>query len=353
MNDKFKFHIVPSRGAMVPEDKEEKFSGKQYMYYGEDNQYPLFLSNLLDKSTTLGTCISGLSDYVYAHGIEDSELGERVINKNGETFNEVLHKLVIDYISYGAFCMQVIGNDFGEPLHIYYLDVRKVRLSEDGKKVYFSKKAFGKYSKVDAVYDRFNGMKMKNAVMYFKRPTSKTFYGRPMWHSSLKSVMTDVEIANYHYSSIVNNFAPSAIVNFNNGMPSEDIQDEIERKLTDKFAGSENAARLLVSFNDDKEHATEIERFSEDNFDTKYEALSKNVRDNILASFRASGALFGIMPEQTGFNSVEYQSAYTLYKQTVVVPIQQEIEAAFKKIGINIKFTEFVVDFGDTEENVL
>lgn len=345
--EKLNFHIIEPNSAKMPEPKEERIGGKEYVNYGEDNLYPLFLSNIIENSPSLSACIDSLSDYVFAHGIEDKVSGEKIVNANGETFNEVLHNCVIDYISYGAFSMQMIGNEFGNVINVYHIDVRKVRLSEDGKKVYFNKKNWTKWNKETIVYDRFNGTKTKNCIFYFKRPTCRTFYGRPIWFPALKHSMTDVEIAKFHFASIVNNFAPSAVVNFNNGQPSEEVQDEIESKLTQKFTGTDNAARLLVSFNDDVTHATKLERLTEDNFDKKYDALAKSTRENILTAFRVSSALVGIMPEQTGFNSVEYESAFKIYKETVVKPIQQEIESAFKRVGINIKFSEFIIAFGN------
>lgn len=347
--EKLNFHIIPSNATTAPVDKEEKVNGKEYISYGEDNMYPLFLSNLYENSSTLAACIDSISDYVFAQGVEDKTLGEKEVNRKGESFNDVLHNCAIDYIAQGAFALQMIGNAYGDILELYYVDVRKVRLSEDGKYIWFNKKNWTKWNKDSVRYDRFTGTKTKNCMFYFKRPQSKTVYGRPLWHSALKSVMTDVEIANFHYSSIMNNFAPSAIVNFNSGVPSEEVQDKIENKLTEKFTGTDNAARMLLSFNDDETHRTTIERFQEDNFDKKYDALSQSVMNKILASFRVSSALVGIMPEQTGFNSVEYKSAFALYKATVVRPIQQEIESAFNKIGIEMKLTEFIVDFGEEE----
>lgn len=348
MTDKFNFHIVPPKSIEYPKPTQEKIVGRDFVAFGEKNDYPLFLSDLYENSATLAACINSLSDYVFAHGITDEEKGKQVVNKNKETFNEIMKLAVNDYIAYGAFSLQMIGNDYGEVVEIYYIDVRKVRLSEDGKKVYFNKKNWVKYNKDTIVYDRFNGEKTKNCIFYFKRPQSKSVYGLPLWFPALKHVMTDCEIANFHHSAITNNFAPSVIISFNNGTPSEEIQDEIEEKLTRKFVGTDNAARFIVTYNEDKEHGTELQRLSEDNFDQKYNALSKTTRDNILAAFRVSSALVGIMPQQTGFNSVEYESAFKLYRETVVQPLQQEIVSALKRVGIDVEFTEFNVKFDET-----
>lgn len=350
--DKFSFHIVPAKSTEYPRPVQEKIAGRDYVIFGEQNTYPMFLSDLYENSTTLAACINAVSDYVFAHGITDEEKGKEFINKNKETFNEVLKLLVNDYIAYGAFTFQMIGNEFGEPVEMYYIDVRKVRLSEDGKKVYFNKKYWMKSNKDTIVYDRYNGTLSKNCIFYFKRPQSKSFYGLPLWYPALKHVMTDCEIANFHHSAITNNFAPSAIISFNNGTPSDEVQDEIEEKINKKFVGTNNASRFLLLFNEDKEHAAELLRMTEDNFDQRYNALAKTVQENILAAFRVSSALVGIMPQQTGFNSVEYESAFKLYRETVVKPLQKEIESALHRVGIDIEFTEFDVQFGEPETTV-
>lgn len=347
---KLNFHIVPAKATEYPKPIEEKISGKEYVFFGKDNLYPLFMSGLYENSATLAACINSLTDYVFAHGITDEDKGQQQVNKNKETFDEILKLAVNDYIAYGAFALQMIGNDYGEVVELYYIDVRKVRLSEDGKKVYFNKDNWLKSNRKTITCERFRGNeKTKNCIFYYKRPQSKSFYGLPLWFPALKHVMTDTEIANFHHSAITNNFAPSVIISFNNGVPSEEIQDQIEEKLTRKFVGTDNAARFIVTYNDDKEHATDIARLSEDNFDQKYDALSKTTRDNILAAFRVSSALVGIMPQQTGFNSVEYESAFKLYKETVVKPLQQEIESALKRVGIEIQFTEFEVKFDESQ----
>ena len=190
-------------------------------------------------------------------------------------------------------------------------------------------------------------------MFYYKNPKSRGVYGTPIWKAAIEDALTAIEITHFHYSAIRNNFVPSAVVNFNNGVPTDEQQDEIEAKLNEKFSGSSNAARLLVSFNDNKDSAVTVERLSEDGFDSKYQALRDSVRDNMLTAFRASGQLFGVLPEQTGFNSVEYLNAFALYKETVVKPLQQEIEDAFKRLGYDITLNEFVVEFKDNGETTV
>lgn len=61
-------------------------------------------------------------------------------------------------------------------------------------------------------------------------------------------------------------------------------------------------------------------------------------------------SIYNTLLAQHKNNSVEYESAFKIYKETVVKPIQQEFEKALKRVGINIKLTEFIIDFGDNAE---
>lgn len=350
MSDKkITFSVIENEDNAIPEPIEKSVSGKDYLFYGEDNLYPELLFGCYDNCTMLQSIINGLSDYIAGSGItEDFD-----VTSKGDKCSELLKKVALDYIIFGAFSIQVRRNSYGDVVALDYVDVSKIRLSEDEKTVYYCRK-WSKYARDIRKYDRWDkGLKQSNSVFYYKNPKSRGVYGTPIWKAAIEDALTAIEITHFHYSAIRNNFVPSAVVNFNNGVPTDEQQDEIEAKLNEKFSGSSNAARLLVSFNDNKDSAVTVERLSEDGFDSKYQALRDSVRDNMLTAFRASGQLFGVLPEQTGFNSVEYLNAFALYKETVVKPLQQEIEDAFKRLGYDITLNEFVVEFKDNGETTV
>ena len=57
------------------------------------------------------------------------------------------------------------------------------------------------------------------------------------------------------------------IINFNNGEPTDEIREEIERNINEKFSGYQNAGRILISYNADEANKTTIERLDSDDFD--------------------------------------------------------------------------------------
>jgi capsid portal protein len=179
---------------------------------------------------------------------------------------------------------------------------------------------------------------------------ARDIYPTPIWGSAINAVTTEIEIGKYHLNEIVNNFSASAIINFNNGVPSDEDKDEIERMINDKFCSPENAGRFMLAFNDNRESAVTIERLGSDDFDKRYDAVAKKTRQEIFTAFRANPNLFGIPTENLGFSSEEYESSFKLFNRTNIRPIQKKIVRTFAKIGWNISITPFSLE--DKEENV-
>ena len=117
--------------------------------------------------------------------------------------------------------------------------------------------------------------------------------------------------------------------------------------LNDKFCGSSNANRLLVSFSPDAAHRPIITKLEQDNADGKYEATTKWAREAILTAFRASPNLLGISLENAGFNTQEFSSAFKLFNRTSVRPVQQALNRMFARIGIEIENKPFVINFDE------
>lgn len=347
MTDNENIIALELREANIPLPKETVDGKKGFVSFGNDNNFPAFLFDSYSECSILQSIINGLTDYVCGSGFADTTMQDRSINRTGETYAELVKKVAADYLIFGAFSIQIIRNKAGRVLELYWIDTRRVRLDEDGKYVYY-RKEWTRYSRDMKKYDRWQrDVMFDNCIYYFKRPVSRGTYGLPMWSSVAKDVTTAIEISKFHLSSILNNFAASAFINFNNGVPTKDEQKEIEKRINDKFSGSTNAARMMLSFNNNKEQAVTVERIQEDNFDQKYQALAKSVKENIFVAFRAQPQLFGTDPDRTGFNSQEYAESFKLFKKTVVAPIQTELETAFARIdpALSFRLNEFNIEF--------
>lgn len=356
--DKLSFSIFDSAAKVVPTFIEKENTGKPYLNYGVDNRFPNYLWELYLRSAVLQSIINGTADYAGGNGIvyNESLLVQRLkdeANKEGETLDDIIKKAIIDYLIFGGFALQIIYNKLGEVNEIYWLDFRNVRRNKEGDKIYYSDDWI-KHSNDYIVYDIFNPEKRSGSqVFYFKGHISRGIYPVPRYNGALSAIETSTEISKFHLNSILNNFSGNFIINFNNGQPSVDVQEEIERKVKEKFSGADNAGKFLLAFNDSKENGVTVERIQDDSFDKKYENLRTDTYKEIFVSFRAIPQLFGYSLEGTGFNKQEFTEAYALYSQTIVKPIQSDIVRVFNKIfqiDNSLSFVPFELETKAVEE---
>jgi hypothetical protein len=135
-------------------------------------------------------------------------------------------------------------------------------------------------------------------------------------------------------SNIENGLQPSLLINFNNGVPSEEVQGQIESKIASKFGGSSNSGKFILSFNEDKETAANIDPVHLPDAHAQYQFLSEESREKIMLGHGiVSPILLGIK-DNTGFgnNAEELKVASNLMDNIVIRPFQQNIIDALNKI---------------------
>lgn len=319
----------------IPTAEEIDVNGKDFVAYGKDNAYVDFLYDLYENVATLQSVINGTVDYVCGDKIECIEPSfTNSVNRRGETMEDLIGKLASDYCIFGGAYIQVIRNNAGDVCELYWLDYRNVRTDKKNEAFFYSQDWSKSYGRVKYnVYPRFMiGASHPSSVMFIKNKNSRGAYATPIWNSAIISAEIEKSINEYHLNSINNGFTSSFMVNLNNGVPSDAIKSEIEKNFESKFSGKENAGRILISYNSDKEHQCEITPFEIQDFGEKYNTLAARSRQQIAISFGCNLSLFGCPIEGTGFNSQEYESQFQLYNRTRVVPIQKTIINAINKV---------------------
>ena len=157
-------------------------------------------------------------------------------------------------------------------------------------------------------------------------------YPAPLYCAAVKACELERGITDYHVNALENAFTGSLVINFNSGVPTDEVKEEIERAFTEKFSGSQNGGRIAFSWNPNRESATTFQSVKVEDFGARYDALSKWARQQIFTAFQAVPALFGLMTETTGFSEQEFQQAFRLYNKTRVLPVQRRITDALELI---------------------
>lgn len=349
--------LDPYIQSNIVENVEKEVSGKDFIAWGTNNKYPNYLFSLYSECATLQSIINGTADFIVGNDVNcNMPLFTKQINKKGDTINDLVGRIAVDMLIFGGFAIQVLRNSLGDISELYWVDFSKLRSDKKNEVFFYSEdwdKSFGrvkciKYPKF-AVDDN-----NPTSIFYYKGTKTRTVYPTPIYNAAISACEMEKKINVFHLNEINNNFTSSKIINFNSGMPDDDLKNEIERNINEKFSGAENAGRILISFNENKENETTVTDIPQDSFADRYNALAKRMREEIFVAFRAVPALFGLMTESTGFNSQEFAESFKLYNRTMVRPMQKVIVNTFNKILGNdnsIEIEPFSIEENNQSEN--
>ena len=339
------------------ENVEKEISGVDFIAWGTDNQYPDYLFSLYTDCATLQSIVNGTADFICGNDIScNYPRFEKIVNKNGETISDIIQRISTDYLIFGGFALQVIRNSIGEISELYWIDFTKLRSEKKNEVFFYSEDWCKSYGRVKYIkYPKFNPDDSNpTSIFYYKGNKTRGTYPTPIYNAAIIACELEKKINQFHLSEINNNFLTSKIINFNSGVPDDDLKNEIERNLNEKFSGSENAGRILISFNNNKDSETTVADIAQDEFGERYDSLAKRSTSQIFTAFRATPNLFGLPTETTGFNQQEFAEAFKLYNRTAVKPIQKVIVDTFDKIfGVDgsITIEPFNLEY-DSEQEV-
>ena len=124
------------------------------------------------------------------------------------------------------------------------------------------------------------------------------------------------------------------LINFNNGVPTEEQRELIERSIQEKFSGSSNAGRFILAFNDSKDLAASIEPVILSDAHEQYKFLSDESMRKVMVSHRIVSPMLVGIKDTTGLgnNAEELQTASILMDNTVIRPMQVTILDELEKI---------------------
>ena len=274
----------------------------------------------------------------------------------GQSDENILRQLCFDLKLYGQCYVQVIWNRVRtEIAELRFLPAHTVRtgiadsqgrvdcyyVSPDWSRMREPRYAPVKYPALD-LEDRTEPASVYQIKAY---QPGIHYYGLPDYVGSTNYVELDREISTFHLNNIKNGLFPSMLLSFNNGVPTDEERRTIERHVNNKFSGSGNSGRLLISFNDGSDSAPQLTPVNPNDNDGMYEFLAKECTTKILAGHRVtSPLLFGIRGDGSGFgnNAEELRDSFSLFQNTVVKPFQRTLldglEVLFGVNGIELDF---------------
>lgn len=352
--DKTKVSVV-TLSKFVPPDIRYRLGYEGLVFLGNNNLFYADLVKYREESPTNGAIISGIASFIAGRKMKikrsDNEASDKAMVNKLFPFKEV-KKVAKDYATFGEGAFLVIKNSDKDDVRINKCvhierDILAPFIDEEGNiieywadpsKKWRDKESCDIYKVFDPSTTRDNN---KTEIIIIKDYQSgRNYISLPEYIQGLNYAILESKIAIYSVNHISRGFSAGWVVNFNNGVPEQEAKETIERYITDKFTGEENAGHVIISFNNNKEVATTVDAIEQNTSHEQWQFWTGEARTQIMVSHRVtSPQLFGIKDGSgLGNNAEELETAFELYMKTVVEPIQllflDEMQSVLTAMGI-------------------
>ena len=338
MNDLFFLSFAEAR---QPEYREKKGEGGGYIEFGQKNDYPNYLVELLNKSAKHNSIIKSKVNYITGNGFKTKgpdPVGEQFIEQANpyESLAELSRKVSLDIETFGGAYINCIWSESGEILSsIYHVDYTKVRTNADNTQFWYSEDWNDRKYKKE-VYNAFNTqLRTGSQILYLKeyRPNLNA-YALPGYYGALNYIESDIEISKHVLGNAQTGFSASKLITLPNGDPTDDEKRTIERKFTNRFSGADGK-KFILSFTNDPSRKPIIDDLGASDITKEdFTNVDKMIQQNIYAGHQiTSPDLFGIStPGQLGSRQ-QMRDSYEIFKNTYVNDKQIFIEQIFSELA--------------------
>ena len=334
-------------------------SRAKWINYGEDNLYPNYLIDLMNKSSKHNSLIRKKVNMIAGNGFKDNPaLSNFIENLNGEEdLNDISFKLAYDLTTYGGFSFSITWDNERKGIaRINFVDHSKVRLAKmltssedepikgmykmqkDGVNFYSTSSDWSKCKKdphKPVLWQGFSDTYKSEAnqlISVNEYRAGVDYYTYPDYISSVDWIELDNEIANFHLSSVHNGFTPSMIISFRGGIPTEEAQREIKKKLKKQYGGSDHASEVFVTFSKDVNTSPEFIPVNLNASDERFIQLEEQIQQNIIIAHGATPIVAGVAVSGKLGSSEEVIENEEMFQRNVIDSKQTLIERHINKM---------------------
>ena len=344
-------HIVSLSSYNRPQIKEDK--KRDWVEYGDDNDFYTYLIDLFIESTTNNAIINGVSQMIYGKGLDaldSSTKTEEYAALRSIFHDSCLRKVSFDLKLLGEASFQVLYNDkqVARAEHFPRQTLRAEKCNDDGEiEAYYYFHDWSKIKPNDkpkriAAFGFGNGTEPE--VKIIKRYLSGyDYYCPPDYMGGIAYAELESEVSDFLINDVQNGFSGTKVVNFNNGIPDREQQLQVKSDVMRKLTGA-RGEKVIIAFNNNAESKTTIDDVPLTDAPQHYEYLSTESVNKLMVAHRiTSPLLLGIRDGNNGLgnNADEIKTASLLFHNTTIKPYQDLITEAIDDIlavnGISLK----------------
>ena len=343
-------HVLNLSAYTTPTIQEA--NRENWVEYGDDNNFFQYLIDRYTNSTTNSAIINNVARLIYGKGLSALDASKKP-NEYAHLMSLIhkddIRKIVLDRKLFGQFALQVhYDKKHTKILKAYHIPVNLLRAEKcdkDGQiNGYYYSDDWVNYKKFEPIRFASFGTSKENIEILFSKPYSvgMKYYSYVDYQGCLPYCLLEEQIGDYLINEVLNGFSGTKIVNFSNGIPTDEQQQIISNKVLDKLTGS-NGQKVIVAFNNNAESKTTIDDIPLNDAPNHYEFLSEECLKKIMLGHNVTSPLLFGVASTNGFssNADELKNSSILFDNMVIKPFQEEIIEAIDSIlafnGISLK----------------
>ena len=344
ISNRERIRVINLSSYTRPEVKES--SNQEWVEYGEDNDYFQYLIDRYNGSPTNNAIINGIVELLYGKGLDATDSARKpdmYAQFRSMISEESTRRIVGDYKQMGQCSFQVQYSEGktkilkAEHWPVETLRAEKCNDNGDIEGYYYAHDwdlvASGKVT--PERFPAFGFGSGENEILWIKPYRAGYYYYAPVdYQGGLPYAELEEQLADYFNNSVKNGFSANMVINFNNGIPDEEKQVEMEARIAEKFTGSPNANRFVLAFNDNKEQSATIEAIDIPDASNQFKFMSDEALQKIMLAHRVTSPMLLGIKDNTGLgnNAEELKTASILFDNTVIRPLQSVIIDGIQKL---------------------
>lgn len=331
--------------------------------YGSDNLYPQTLRNIVMASSTGSECLDRYADFIEGYGFRDVAFSEYVVNRRGETVDDIHEAVCRDMALYNGFAIHVNYNIDGKIVEMHHVPFENCRLVDEdsngyvgkialhpdwsGKKIRAEKPVKVDKNNVDYI-DVFNPRKEVVLAQITRSGGIEYYKGQILWVSGsgrntypvgradrvATEMSTDEGLANVKYRNVRNNFFPAGMMITKRANPFDTgdrwADDNGFQDTIKQLQGDINASKILEVQIESDEERPEFVEMNTKNYDKEFSVTEASVVERIYSAF-GQEPWYCIRIGKVGFSGDILRDAFDYYN-SIVSKQQRMLERVFDRI---------------------
>jgi len=336
------FKIINFNKAYKPPINKYKLS-RGWVEWGEKNDYPMRSFEMYNYtgSSTNKAIINKKVALSVGKGFEEIEDPELKKFVHAVKLEQQTKQATLDYEVLNAIPYEIIWNKLGDKIvSIKHIPIHKLRRGIETDDIpfphwYFSndwnqirKEEF----KPTPIREWNPHIKSGKQIYVFQQYNPvMDVYPVEGYSNAMNWIEIDYEISRFHINQLKQGYHPSFILNFANGIPSDEEMELFNDKFEQEFQGTENAGQYFLTFSEGKDSAPTLEPILLSDSDDRFEMLMEQGEVQIARGHEIPPQMVILTPGKLA-STDERMELLEEFQMSYITPRQQNHESVLNEI---------------------